>query len=628
MGRKKGPQPPRSEAQKAFDRIIKDSPVFQKRTFGLKFEDPEVVSRLSQRDLDWLAFYHDPKKGLGRPKHLERAAKATWPTYEKNWNPWMTEMVESVFRKENIVEIGTGKRKQRIITTVWTGSAAAGKTHCAALIALGYWMMDPAHTIVVLTSTSKEMLRRRVWNMIRQHYDSAMDLTTGERLQLPGHVIESKTAIQNTVADAKHAIFAIAVAHGETAKAVTAIRGMHARRMMLIVDEANWVPEAVMHVISNWRKGCDELHILIIGNAGLHADVHGRSCEPLHGWTSVSAETGSWQTKGVDEWQLPSGMCYHFDGFRSPNVLAKETKWPFLYQYEDYLNAISKAEYQRTSNYWSYDRGFWIGEGAADLVFTEAMMARCKVRETLPLISQPIPVAFLDPAFGGDECVFQLGDIAQVDGGKTVLTYRDETILNPFSDTTKDSEYNIAQQTIQLCKQHGIAPSFLGTDSAGTGRGVASIIAAEWSPAVLRMNQAERPDDLRATWSDKPERQEFDRAATANWFYLQALVMNQQVKGLKNETILQLCKRTFEGAGRYSKLETKENFKKRMGGKSPDRADAAVGLAWVAKQHGLTIDGVFSIPNEQETAPIEDAFDEDGSYLDPILAEETVELGW
>ena len=192
------------------------------------------------------------------------------------------------------------------------GCATSGKTFAAGLFASAWWAVDPLNSIVILTSTTKEMIRRRVWPIVQQHAHSAQDAVTGQKL-IMGHLLEgNKTTLQAERGNDKHAIFAQAVAQGETSKAVENIKGQHAPRILIVVDEATGTPEAILQTIPNLRKSCQEFIIIVIGNPVSPLDPHGRICEPANGWESVTVDSQSWRTAGVPEWQIEPGVCLHF----------------------------------------------------------------------------------------------------------------------------------------------------------------------------------------------------------------------------------------------------------------------------------------------------------------------------
>lgn len=499
-------------------------------------------------------------------------------------------------------------------------------THSSALVALLWWAVAPAETLVALTSTSRTRLRQRIWPVLRHHHASAIDLASGRKMNMPGTPVDYKTSIEYKRGDDKHAIVALAIERGETAKAVAHLKGLHAKRMMLIVDEADATAEAIFDVIPNWRKGCKDFQVLILSNASeTHLNPFGRAAEPAEGWSSISVDSDSWPTKGVSDWQLPPGMCYHFDGFKSPNVIAGETKWNFLYSWEDHKAATTDDEYSKTLQYWLFDRGFWPPAGVSNTVFTEPLIERCGGKDMPNIVDSSIPCAFLDPAYDGDDAVFRVGYVASIQVSETesrkALLLGERFILDPAEDTSKEKEYNIAHQAIRLCKEYGVQPHNFGIDAIGGGRAAAAIIATEWSNGIVRFSSNMIPDDTVRAAVHITDGREFDRMTTAHWWKCRELLEAGQLKGLRDEEIGQFCRRTFSLRGGLTVLQTKSEYKAANGNRSPDDADAVVGLCYVAGFSGLqliTNPRRSNVEKREEEAEDEE-YDPETAYLsDPM----------
>ncbi|MFY7752552.1 MAG: hypothetical protein ACOVQU_12225, partial [Exiguobacterium acetylicum] len=178
--------------------------------------------------------------GLGTFEHFQNATKMLWP--KMSWNPWLEAQVESLCEHDYVG---------------WAGCGASGKTFGATLFATVWWLANPAKSTVVLTSTTAKMIRKRMWANLQ-------DLVRKSR-GFPGNMVDSKMALQAVKGDDRHSISAIAVAEGNTSKAVANIQGIHAERVMVIIDEATDTPEAAFEACTNLSKGCREFKMLVIG---------------------------------------------------------------------------------------------------------------------------------------------------------------------------------------------------------------------------------------------------------------------------------------------------------------------------------------------------------------------------
>lgn len=541
-----------------------------------KFTTTQALSATQLEAACYLEAWPRENGGLGRYGHLRNYIALTWPGVE--WNPWLERQMNGY---------ATAVKPSRTATVgsiAMTGGAAAGKSFSAALFGSAWWRFAPHESTVLLCSTTKEMLRRRIWSHIPALFYDAVN-------EPMGHLIESRTKILAEPGDEIHAIIGIAVAEGDTQKAIQNIKGIHAKRILVIIDEGEATPEAIFATIPNLRKGCKELLVVTLGNSVSMTDPHGRVCHPKNGWNSVGIETEEWDTAGVLEWQIPPGKCLHFDGFKSPNVKLGWTKYPYLYSFEDFQAANERPDYANTVGYWSHDRGFWPPNGVSDQLFTETLIKKYEATAGCQFTSYRIPVAFLDPAFGGDDCKLILGSVGDVDGKMTLRIDRPMTI--PITSASKDEiDYEVARAAIAHCKSAGVHPEHFGVDAVGTGRGVAAIIAGEWSPKIIRHETTQAPTDRPSSTADgRPSKEVYDRYATETWFLAREVVQGNQVRGLYPEAVRQLCERRYEMKARKYSIETKAKFKARIG-RSPDDADAVIGLIEVARKAGLRADTV------------------------------------
>jgi hypothetical protein len=311
--------------------------------------------------------------------------------------------------------------------------------------------------------------------------------------------------------------------------------------------------------------------------------VHGRICEPEGGWNSIDQDTTIWKTKGVREWKLPPGVCLHFHGKRSPNVKRSKTIFPYLYTYENWQAAKGNED---TLNYWAYDAGFWPPEGISNTVFDEATIQRVDGMGSFLWTTFSEPVAALDPAFGGDECVLRLGTIGDVGEGRIAVQIGEKLPIRLRQKTDKPVDYQIAEQTIEVCNQRGIKPQNLIIGSTGVGRGVAAIIQETWSPMIEKVEEGGSPSDHPVSADDQRKCSEvYDRRVTELWFNGLELLSCGQLRGLDKVTCGQLCTRQYEIKGKKYSIETKVDYKTRMG-RSPDDADCVLFMVELAIRRG------------------------------------------
>jgi hypothetical protein len=231
------------------------------------------------------------KGGMGREKHFRNAVAILWP--DLKWNHWLNDAVAAWC---NFEVIGL------------TGGAAAGKTFSAALCSLVDWLSSPMDTTVILTSTTVPALRKRVWGDVKKLWNAVPGL--------PGNLVDSSNRLEAYKGNDRSAMFGIAVKDGSVEKAVGNIQGVHNQRVIVVIDEMPQTPKAIVTAASNLSKGTKFFRFVGIGNAVSRFDQHGRMCEPIGGWSTVNECMPYWLTKG--------GICLHFDGLQSPNIVESE----------------------------------------------------------------------------------------------------------------------------------------------------------------------------------------------------------------------------------------------------------------------------------------------------------------
>jgi hypothetical protein len=114
------------------------------------------------------------------------------------------------------------------------------------------------------------------------------------------------------------------------------------------------------------------------------------------------------------------------------------------------------------------------------------------------------------------------------------------------------------------------------------------VVYSEWSSEILRVNFGGAASDLAATNTDeKTGKQAYCNRVSELWWTVKEFVHSDQVRGLSKEAAREFLSRKYEerkGAdGLRIQVETKPDMKLRLG-KSPDTADACVGLLELCRQ--------------------------------------------
>lgn len=563
---------------------------------------------------DLAAFRDSEALGLDKFSLLRSACSQLYPAMK--WNDWLEAMLQGFCDRQHATI--SGGTVVRTISLV--GVAGAGKTFSIGRFAFLWWLCDIHNSTAILTSTTKGAVGQRVWPVIQQSYHearrnlAALHGLREEAVDL-GNLVDSQKMLQASKGDAQHAIFAQAVKGGETAKAEAFIRGQHAPRMLVAIDEAGETPEAIYGVVSNLRKACKDFTLIVSDNPVSRLNPHGRCCQPKGGWGFKPLHSTSWPTQGIPEWQIEPGLCLQFRGSDSPNVKAGRTVHPHIYSWEDYQASL-KEGVRNTLRYWRYDAGDWAPDGTCKTIFNETMALQCRVQEKVTFLTVATPVSFCDPGFGGDACIQMIGLLGDIEapaephrgtwaqgifptGPKParmalMVTHvlelelaqdRKDPAGNPM-----DLEHQLARQIIINCKAHNVVPANFGLYSTGTGKGIASVLFTDWSDGTFKVEEGGLPSELPVSESDRrPAKLVYDRRVTELWFNAKELALGRQLYGIDNATLVELCAREYDTTGKPWKyrVETKDEFRPKLG-HSPDRGDALCGLVELVRvKHGV-----------------------------------------
>jgi hypothetical protein len=523
-----------------------------KHKYGLAFD-----VQLNEIELELYAFRinHSPDRGgLGAFRHFKNVVAFLWP--KMIWNPWLEKQIESLCENQWVC---------------WAGCGASGKTYAASLYSMVYFLAAPLQTSIILTSTTAKMIRKRAWPVIQDLYRTCKG-------GYPSHMVDSKTTLQAIRGDDKHAIFAIPVLDGATSKAVANIQGIRSPRTMVIVDEATDTPEAAFEACSNLQKGTTEFKFLAIGNPHSKFDQHGRFAAPKSGWSGISIED--------EEWETERGVCLRFDGLRSPNVLAGKTKYSFLIS-DDQVRQAQKYDGEDSPKFWKYTRGMWSPEGVCKTVLSENLVEKYRVMFPAVFVKKSHMMAGLDPAFnGGDRCVIQLGRYGDFENGKMGISLEKNEIIQIDAKSSEPVHFQIASRVRAICEENNVKPQHLAIDATGEGGGLCDILAKTWNPSIQRVEFGGKASDRPVSPEDHRKSSEvYANKVTELWFSVRQWVINEQLRGMHHEAVIEFCERVFDDKKRMTIIERKVDMKARTG-KSPDFADAITLVVEMARRLG------------------------------------------
>jgi hypothetical protein len=501
--------------------------------------------------------------------YRKRAIQMLWKNEDVVWCSWIERMLRSWCQYNWIT---------------WTGPAASGKSMAASIFALEYWMEDPSATSVILASTTKGALARRLWYYV-QDLHAKIPAEAGSK----GDPVYSEYLIRWRQGDKKNGIFGIAVEDGPIEEALHNLIGFHNKRVVLIVDEAPGVREALFQACDNLSKN-PEFKCLMMGNAESREDPHGRFSEPLGGWTGVDPEADEqWETQGGVA--KGNGVCVFFDGRKSPAITEPdgEAKYPFLINQGQIDAALDFYKTDEDPRFWSQSIGFWPPVTLKRTVLDERIVINNRCREPGTWYTKYEMCAAFDPSYeGGDRKVFQafrMGQLGPDDHERWQIEFLKPVELKISIKDDHEIHYQIVQQCIDLCESLDIPAGRFGMGSSGEGGGLLAIFRREWGP-VVGIEEAGSVSSRPISHSNpKPCSEEYDRVVTELWFAVREFAIHGCLRGFPDDALREFYTRRWDIQSHKVRLETKKELKKHFR-RSPDYGDAVAFCVELARRLG------------------------------------------
>lgn len=493
--------------------------------------------------------------GLGAEQHFKNAWRMMWPDYE--WSDWVEMMVHAWCNYRYISIIG----HQRASKT-FTSSHIAWLDYCA----------HPFETLTSLTTVTFEGLKLRMWSDLMRASETA-------RIQQPFQIRNSTNELRvypkevSRESGEKYQIKGMALDRGKDAAG--RIKGAHAPRVRLFIDEAENVPPVVYEAIDNPMSAPDAKAMMLF-NPLLWSSPAGKMAAPKDGLGSIRDSDLFWETK--------LGICLHFDGLQSPNVIQNKRVFTGLLTNAD-IEAIRTKWGENSVAWWSRVRGFPPPDGMVSQIFPSQIVEAGKKSIVFDYATEPC--CTLDPAFDADDCVMHFGQKGKLRDGRTAITAtKTEVVKFKVGDGAELRDIQVKDEVMKTCKLLGVKPSNFIMDRSGPGRGVYAMLHKEWSPEINGIDYGgsatERP--IRSDEEDKAC-DVYEKFVTELWFRGRECIADGILGGigaLDELTLDDLTCRLFETKetteGTKIVAETKKEMKKRLG-RSPDFGDAFVQFA-------------------------------------------------
>lgn len=560
--------------------------------------------------------------GLGLMQHFKNYWALLWPEDSQTW--W-TDLI-----LDNII-------KHTFVSVV--GPASAWKSGTVSRIALMDWSCWPDCTSVMMSSTTLEGLKSRIYGETTMMWKRA-----SERYDwFPGHPIDSKTVItftdveEDKARDIRNSILGIAC---KTSSGVFVGMGSYSgrknRRVWCLGDEFQFMNLSILegqdNLISNddpsgsmggvyppdhpdpVERGKARRHYRCVFIGNTNPSVRDNPLdivsEPELGWNSVgeaTVETGKTQVWKCKKHPKHPVQCYcvNLDAIDGPNSTfpADRPRWSQL------AGPHKLAKYTPGSeSYWSNGRGvFKFGLDAFKIITKEL----CDIYHAFDDVAwegETTSIGMLDAAYGGagsDRCPLGWLEFGKCVDGKVRIKFREMWLVPIVIRKDITAEEQIAFFCKQKMESVGVAAKNFFFDGRGT---LAISLSRIWSPDVNSLefggSPTERPAGPDLYTVDKKTnlrrlqtaKEAFLNFVTELWMSAHYVIESDQMRGLLMEIVLDAQPREWRKVRQDKiQIETKDELRERTG-VSPDLSDMLVTGIEGARRRGFVIDGVAN-PN-------------------------------
>ena len=540
------------------------------------------------------------KCGMGLVHHFKRMFSLCWP--QDVHHRWADLMLEHITSRRIIVIAGCRDSSKTRTVSKW--------------LLCDYWC-HPNNTLALMTSTNLRGLELRVWGDIKNLHDMARERYPW----LEGNVVDAKHGVftddisaGDEVRDMRKGILGVPVlgAQGEyMGQSLRDFCGIKQERRFLIGDELQFIPVDYLKVLDSLDKG--EFKAVLLGNMiAENGKALDRISEPKCGWTAQGeiTKTSVWENKY-------NGVTINLVGTDSPNF-DKDTlnKYPFMIDQGDVDRVSRRPGGKDSIEWWSQIMGVRKAGAVSNRVLTVSEIETCDgFKGNIWLGSDTTKVYSIDAGFGGDPCVRTYLEFGKNVDDQDVIVFGDQKVIPILLSSKLTAEEQIANYAKLDCANLGIAASHVYFD-AGMYATLAVQMARIMSPEVNAVNfggtATNRPVDNETYVFDERTRERrlktcyehYSRFVTELWFSVRLLVQCRQARKFPREAAEEFGRREWEYVSQDRfQIETKDDYKLRNSGESPNHADSLVIAVEGARRLG------FEIRNLRESTAVKDEVD-------------------
>lgn len=438
----------------------------------------------------------------------------------------------------------------------WTGVESAtgiGKTYILSRIV--YWYLDCFENSLVVTSAPKQdQLTKHLWAEISQSFYKF------KRIRPNAELTALQIRVDSTKKEYSESWMAVGFVAGVKAneESTTKAQGFHRSRMLIITEETPGMPWPTLNAFINTSTGDNNI-ILSMGNPDSVTD-------PLHQFVTTFPNVKLVRASAIDH----------------PNIVLEREIVP---------GAVSRKSIAIRKDRFGEDNPFYKSRvhGIAPEQGNDSLIKYKWIMSCTPGQKEyvtDIPDALCWNAVGMDVANSDTGDKAALAWGKSNTLVDLQSFYCPNAN---DLAYNVLWDDERLIlskkavyganklEHWGIGPELVGVDSVGVGAGTVNAFEHE-GYIVYPIQGGQIEEIIPKDAEDKPLFNFSSLRAQIYWILAQDLQHRRIILAIDKVMLDKLKKQLvipkFKVSGGKLSVESKEEIKKRMGGESPDLADA------------------------------------------------------
>jgi len=341
----------------------------------------------------------------------------------------------------------------------------------------------------------------------------------------------------------------------------------------------------------------DRVKLIISGNPEDVTHPFGQLAEPKTSWAQFNLEADY-------QWESKRGYnVLRLDGAQSENVIQQKEVYPGIISYQGFLDHLSKGDTH--PEYICFARGAFALKGTVNTLINRQLIDR-NLGDAL-YHEGSTRIGAVDIALRNDKVMMAYGRYGMATGWRD--NYASEQLFSVGTSDAKKSRFimqvegfyeftgfdgdavTLCKQIIAACHELNIKPRNLAVDQTGLGEGVYSYLK-NYMGDIYGINWTDAATEYRIMKEDAElPHAKYYKIGDEMWFCFQqwlnfgALLISPKVPSTPFFDQL-TNRRIARDIGGKRKMETKDEYKARNRGMSPDEADSALMLPMLVRARG------------------------------------------